>query len=87
MRDASLIRLSLKDPDHFKTIFERHGPALHRYLSKRARRSVVDDLVSERLSRLFPQRDHVVAGLVSRRRRSRLWAAHMNPSVTTGFRS
>jgi hypothetical protein len=41
----------------------------------------------ERLSRLFPQRDHVVAGLVSRRRRSRLWAAHMNPSVTTGFRS
>jgi RNA polymerase sigma factor (sigma-70 family) len=56
MRDASLIRLSLKDPDHFKTIFERHGPALHRYLSKRARRSVVDDLVSETFISAFRSR-------------------------------
>jgi hypothetical protein len=42
---------------------------------------------SERLSRLFPQRDYAMAGSVSRRRSSRLWAAHTNPSVTIGLRS
>lgn len=33
---------------------------------------------------MFAQRDHVGAGVVSRRRRYRLWAAHMKPSVTSG---
>jgi RNA polymerase sigma-70 factor (ECF subfamily) len=54
--DASLIRLSLKDPDHFRSIFERHAPVLHGYLSKRAPRSVVDDLVSETFVSAFRTR-------------------------------
>ncbi len=42
---------------------------------------------SERLSRISSQRDQPVAGSVSRRRSSRAWAAHTNPSVTIGLRS
>ncbi len=41
----------------------------------------------EKLSRMFPQRDHPAGGSVRRRRRSRLWAAHTKPSVTFGSRS
>ena len=40
--------------------------------------------VSERLSRLFPQRVHEVSVSVRRRSRSRECAAHTNPSVTAG---
>lgn len=54
--DASLIRLSLNDPDQFRGIFERHAPVLHGYLSKRATRSVVDDLVSETFVSAFRTR-------------------------------
>jgi len=42
---------------------------------------------TERLSRLFSQRDYAMAGSVSRRSSNRAWAAHTNPSVTTGLRS
>ena len=42
---------------------------------------------AKRLSRLFVLVDHGVCGWVSRRRRSRLCAAHTNPFVTWGSRS
>lgn len=42
---------------------------------------------SQRLSRIFTQRDYAMVDSVSRRRSSRLWAAHTNPSVTIGLRS
>ena len=48
---------------------------------------VVPDGSSKRLSRMFPQRDHPMAGSVNRRRSNRAWAAHTNPSVTIGLRS
>src|SRR5664280_148441 len=41
----------------------------------------------KRLSRLFSQRDHAMAGSVNWRRSNRAWAAHTNPSVTIGLRS
>ena len=41
----------------------------------------------QRLSRLFGLVDHGVCGWVSRRRSSRLCAAHTNPLVTCGSRS
>jgi RNA polymerase sigma factor (sigma-70 family) len=45
--DAELIRLSLEDVEQFSQIFDRHAPAVHRYLSKRSNFSSVDDLLSE----------------------------------------
>ena len=54
--DSIIIRESLNNPDHFTTIFERHAPALHRYLSKRAPHSVVDDILSDTFVAAFRSR-------------------------------
>jgi len=56
--DASLIRRSLSDPEQFTSIVERHAQAIHRYLSKRAAHSALDDLVSETFLAAFRSRQH-----------------------------
>ncbi len=56
--DASLIRLSLSDPERFTSIVERHGEALHRYFSKRAPHSALDDLVSDTFLTAFRSRQN-----------------------------
>ncbi|HWD56489.1 MAG TPA: RNA polymerase sigma factor [Acidimicrobiales bacterium] len=45
--DAELIALSLKDPNSFTGLFDRHARTVHRYLGTRAASSDVEDLVSE----------------------------------------
>jgi RNA polymerase sigma factor (sigma-70 family) len=56
--DSSLIRLSLNDSERFTTIVERHAEALHRYLSKRAPKSAVDDLLADTLLTAFRSREN-----------------------------
>jgi RNA polymerase sigma-70 factor (ECF subfamily) len=56
--DASLIRLSLGDPERFTGIVERHAEALHRYFSKRSPHSALDDLVSETFLTAFRSRQN-----------------------------
>ena len=56
--DASLIRLSLSDPERFTGIVERHAEALHRYFSKRSPHSALDDLVSETFLTAFRSRQN-----------------------------
>lgn len=56
--DASLIRLSLSDPERFTIVVERHAEALHRYFSKRSPHSVLEDLVSETLLAAFRSRQN-----------------------------
>jgi RNA polymerase sigma factor (sigma-70 family) len=47
LSDGALIRESLRQPEVFRAIFERHAPSVLRYLSKRVPMSTVEDLVSE----------------------------------------
>jgi RNA polymerase sigma-70 factor (ECF subfamily) len=45
--DATVIEASLRDPERFAVIFDRHGPHIHRYLDRRMGRQVADDLLAE----------------------------------------
>jgi RNA polymerase sigma factor (sigma-70 family) len=47
LTDADAIEASLRDAHSFTLVFDRHAPAVHRYVSSRAPTSDVDDLVSE----------------------------------------
>ncbi|HEX3786425.1 MAG TPA: hypothetical protein VHW44_01070 [Pseudonocardiaceae bacterium] len=33
--DATVITLSLREPERFALVFDRHGPHIHRYLARR----------------------------------------------------
>src|SRR5690349_5435693 len=54
--DSAIIAQSQTVPEGFATIFDRHAGAVHRYLARRASRSVADDLVSETFLVAFGQR-------------------------------
>jgi RNA polymerase sigma factor (sigma-70 family) len=45
--DAELLIRSRVDPEAIGALYDRHAPAVHAYLSRRAGRGVADDLVSE----------------------------------------
>ena len=45
--DAACLSDSLRDPQQFTVIFERHAASIHRYLNRAAEKSDVDDLLSE----------------------------------------
>ena len=45
--DAAIIRRSLREPERFSAIFDRHAPHIMRYLAHRVGRQTADDLVAE----------------------------------------
>ncbi|MFB7947464.1 RNA polymerase sigma factor [Kitasatospora phosalacinea] len=45
--DAEVIAASLAEPDRFGEVYDRHAPAVHRYLARRVGAAVADDLTSE----------------------------------------
>lgn len=45
--DAEVIQRSREDPAAFATLFDRHAPALHRYVTRRLGDSLADDIVAE----------------------------------------
>lgn len=45
--DAAVIEGSLRDPEQFAILFDRHAPRIHRYLARRVGRQVADDLLAE----------------------------------------
>lgn len=55
--DAKLIRRSVAYPECFVAIFERHHPALFRYLLRRVGESLADELAGEVFARAFARRD------------------------------
>ncbi|SEG99831.1 RNA polymerase sigma-70 factor, ECF subfamily [Nonomuraea solani] len=55
--DASLIDRSLREPEIFALVFDRHGAQVHRYLARRAGPADADDLMSETFLTAFKQRD------------------------------
>lgn len=54
--DAAVIEVSLRDPDRFALIFDRHAPPIHRYLARRLGRGAADDLVGETFLIAFGKR-------------------------------
>ena len=56
MTDADVIRRSLADRAAFALLFDRHYPALHRFVSARVGAGLADDLASEVFLTAFRRR-------------------------------
>jgi RNA polymerase sigma factor (sigma-70 family) len=54
--DATLIAQSLWAPEPFGVLFDRHAPAIYRYIARRLGRDTADDLVAETFLAAFKQR-------------------------------
>lgn len=55
--DAELIKASLRVPERFALIFDRHAPHIQRYLARRLGQQVADDLVAETFLAAFAKRE------------------------------
>lgn len=60
--DGELIEQSRGEPERFAAIFDRHAPAVHRYLARRAGTSIADDLTAETFLVAFRQRERYDTG-------------------------
>ncbi|MEV4892686.1 RNA polymerase sigma factor [Nonomuraea sp. NPDC059023] len=56
LADAELIQRSRRDPAAFAALFDRHAPALHRYVTRRLGDSLADDVVAETFLTAFRRR-------------------------------
>jgi RNA polymerase sigma-70 factor (ECF subfamily) len=54
--DAAIIEQSLRRPERFAAIFDRHAAHIQRYLARRLGRQVADDLVAETFLTAFGKR-------------------------------
>ncbi|WP_188192691.1 RNA polymerase sigma factor [Nonomuraea sp. SYSU D8015] len=54
--DIDLIRRSLREPEVFAVLFDRHAPALHRYAARRLGPDTAEDVVSETFLAAFEHR-------------------------------
>jgi RNA polymerase sigma-70 factor (ECF subfamily) len=54
--DATLIAQSLRAPDRFGVLFDRHASAIYRYIARRLGRDAADDLAAETFLVAFRQR-------------------------------
>ena len=55
--DATLIALSVEVPEFFGALFDRHAPAINRYITRRLGPDAADDLVAETFLAAFRRRD------------------------------
>jgi RNA polymerase sigma-70 factor (ECF subfamily) len=56
--DAEVIEVSLREPERFAVLYDRHHQAIHRYIARRLGRDRADDLMSETFLIAFGRRDH-----------------------------
>jgi RNA polymerase sigma factor (sigma-70 family) len=56
LSDAIAIAASLDAPSAFSTVFERHHPAVHRYLARRLGTDLADELAAEAFAVAFAKR-------------------------------
>ncbi len=87
--DAEVIKASLRDPEQFALLYDRHHPMVHRYIARRLGCDAADDLMAETFLIAFKARGHydltradarpwlygIATNLVGRRHRaeSRSW--------------
>ncbi|GIG85882.1 RNA polymerase sigma factor [Plantactinospora endophytica] len=57
LTDAAVIERSVRDPESFAVIFDRHAPSIHRYLRRRLGAEVADDMVAETFLAAFRRRE------------------------------
>ncbi|GAA4637609.1 RNA polymerase sigma factor [Actinoallomurus vinaceus] len=55
--DAEVIEASLREPERFADLYDRHHQTIHRYLARRLGRDEADDLMAETFLIAFRQRD------------------------------
>src|SRR5690349_5976781 len=55
--DAAVIARSVRDPDHFATIYDRYFVEIYRYLAGRLGREIADDFAAETFLVAFRKRD------------------------------
>ena len=81
--DAAVIERSIGEPGYFAIVFDRHAPAIYRFIARRLGGDVADDLVSEVFLIAFQRREGydqaqadarpwlygIATNLISRRRR------------------
>jgi RNA polymerase sigma-70 factor (ECF subfamily) len=54
--DATVIRLSLNEPERFAELFRRHAPRIQRYVTRRLGTDAADDIVAETFLLAFRRR-------------------------------
>jgi RNA polymerase sigma factor (sigma-70 family) len=54
--DAAVITRSLRHPESFGVVYDRHAPAIYRYVTRRLGPDAADDLVAETFLAAFRQR-------------------------------
>ncbi|MEO3742223.1 RNA polymerase sigma factor [Plantactinospora sp. B5E13] len=57
LTDAAVIERSIRDPESFAMIFDRHAPYIHRYLARRVGAGIADDLLAETFLAAFRRRE------------------------------
>jgi RNA polymerase sigma-70 factor (ECF subfamily) len=55
--DAEVIDASLRDPERFAELYDRHHATIHRYIARRLGRDQADDLMAETFLIAFAQRE------------------------------
>lgn len=55
--DASVIRLSLHEPERFEAVFHRHAPQITRYVTRRLGPGPAEDIVAETFLLAFQKRE------------------------------
>ncbi|GGT46073.1 RNA polymerase sigma factor [Nonomuraea spiralis] len=95
--DALLIERSLNEPEIFATLFDRHAPLLHRYVTRRLGPSEAEDVVADTFLTAFQHRGGydrsrpdarpwlygIASNLIGRRRRTEtsLYRAYVRSGV------
>ena len=54
--DATIIELSVRDPEAFAILYDRHAATLHRYVARRLGESAADDIVADTFLAAFRKR-------------------------------
>lgn len=55
--DAEVIEASLREPECFAELYDRHHEVIHRYIARRLGRDLADDLMAETFLIAFDRRD------------------------------
>ncbi|MEU7900743.1 RNA polymerase sigma factor [Nonomuraea sp. NPDC049152] len=56
LEDSAVIRASLREPERFAELFDRHAAVLHRYVVRRLGPDHAEDVVAETFTRAFEKR-------------------------------
>jgi RNA polymerase sigma factor (sigma-70 family) len=60
--DGEIVAASMREPERFASIFERHFPAIHHYLARRVGQDLADDLAAQVFLVAFERRGTFRAG-------------------------